>query len=111
MNKGLAWGDSPIDLADVAGDLNGQRPDSKPGLGWASGVLLVNTLALLAYNSHALTNWADQLPVASATAPIVNSAHGWHDRAGRMGLNAIVDDVEKAATAGRKVGWPRPAHR
>jgi hypothetical protein len=125
MSHGLAWGQSPIDLADedpgeikfLEGPLTddtGQMersagwalPGVKPGIGWSAGVVVVSTLALLAFNSHALANWADQLPVTPATAPVVNAAHGWHDRAGALGLNRVVDGVEQAAKAMRKAAWP-----
>jgi hypothetical protein len=79
-----------------------QVPGVRAGLGWVSGAVVVSTLALLGLNSHALANWADQLPVASVTAPVVNAADGWHDAAGPLGLNAVVDAVE---------GRPRPCAR
>lgn len=83
-----------------------QVPGVRAGLGWISGALAVSTLALLGLNSHALANWADQLPVASVTAPVVSAADGWHDAAGPLGLNAVVDAVEGAAKAMRKAPWP-----
>jgi hypothetical protein len=127
MSAGLAWGQSPIDLpeedpgeikfldqSDITDD-SGQMersagwavPGLRAGIAWCCGVVLVSTLALLALNSHALANWADQLPVTPATAPVVNAAHGWHDRAGALGLNRIVDGVEKAAAAMRAATWPQ----
>jgi hypothetical protein len=83
-----------------------QVPGVRAGLGWVSGGVAVSTLALLGLNSHALANWADQLPVASVTAPVVSAADGWHDTAGALGLNAVVDAVEGAAKAMRKAPWP-----
>jgi len=53
-----------------------------------------------------LANWADQLPVSPITDPVVRAADGWHERAGRLGLNRVVDQVEQSAAAMRKAGWP-----
>ncbi|WP_343613923.1 hypothetical protein [Novosphingobium sp.] len=136
MSQGLPWGASPIDLPEEepgevkfltpeeAAELEELEPEHdadmgphershvwqvpgvRAGLGWVSGAVVVSTLALLGLNSHALANWADQLPVASVTAPVVNAADGWHDAAGPLGLNAVVDAVEGAAKAMRKAPWP-----
>lgn len=128
MSNGLPWGASPIDLADEEpGEvkfLDAQEEDTSVdpamgaqermaawtgtggGLGWAMGAMALSTLALLALNSHALANWADQLPVAPYNEPVVKLADDWHEAAGRMGLNAVVDHVEQAAAAMRKAAWP-----
>ncbi|WP_157099121.1 hypothetical protein [Novosphingobium rosa] len=135
MSQGLPWGDSPIDLSeeepgevkfltpeaaeeldtadDALSDMGPHErtaawevPGIKAGLGWVSGAVAVSTLALLGLNSHALANWADQLPVMSVTAPVVSAADGWHDAAGQLGLNTVVDSVEGAAKAMRKATWP-----
>ena len=114
MSHGLPWGASPIDLADEAPDEvksldagpDTRRQSMGSGLGWAAQAMVMSSLALLALNSHAFANWADQLPVTRLSEPVVALADGWHDAAGRLGLNAVVDRVEAAATAMRKA--PRP---
>lgn len=83
-----------------------QVPGIEAGLGWVSGAVALSTLALLGLNTHALANWADQLPVLPVTAPVVSAADGWHETAGQLGLNAVVDAVEGAAKAMRKAPWP-----
>jgi len=129
MIHGLPWGASPIDLAEEApGEVKfldteldpamgalermagWQVPGMRSGLRWAAQAMAVSTLALLALNSHALANWADQLPVTRLSEPVVALADDWHAAAGRLGLNAVVDHVEAAATAMRKAPWPK-AHR
>jgi hypothetical protein len=97
MDQGLPQGESPIDMPE---------DDARGGIGWACGVIVTSSLALLAFNSHALANWADQLPVVPATAPVVNLADDWHARAETLGLNTVVDRVEQAAGAMRKAQWP-----
>ncbi|WCT80254.1 hypothetical protein [Novosphingobium humi] len=128
MSHCLPWGASPIDLAeeepgevkflDEQGEVPAPDPEigaqermaawtgTRGGLGWAMGTLGVSTLALLALNSHALANWANQLPVTPASDPIVERAEAWHTEAGRWGLNSVVDRVEQAAAAMRKAKWP-----
>lgn len=92
---GLPWGESPIDLA--------QEHDAtlQDGWRWAWGVLISSSLALALFNSHAIANWADQLPPNDFTAPIVMAADAWHDKAGQLGLNTVVDSVERWADAAR----------
>jgi hypothetical protein len=92
---GLPWGESPIDLADEA------SPTLQNGWRWTWGVLISSSLALALFNSHAIANWADQLPPNDLTAPIVMAADAWHDQAGRLGLNAMVDAVQRWADRAR----------
>lgn len=132
MIQGLPWGESPIDLPDedpgelkfLASSLEDsdmldhatspqeraaswQMPGVRSGLGWTWGIVIVNTLGLLALNSHALANWANLQPVNPVTVPLVAMADAWHDQAGQWGLNTVVDKVEAAATAMRNATWPR----
>lgn len=130
MHQGLPWGESPIDMTEeepgevkfldtgaqagldpAMGALERMAawrvPGIRAGLGWAFGAMVVNTLALLALNSHALANWADQLPVTALTGPVVAAADAWHARAGQLGLNTVVDHVEAGAKAMRKAPWPQ----
>jgi hypothetical protein len=122
MDHVLPWGDSPIDLP---GDSPIDLPDGPAvmdgaavgtsvvplrrisGVGWATGAVLTSSLALLAFNSHALANWADQLPVVPATARLVAVADDWHARAQRLGLNDVVERVERAAAVMRDAQWPQ----
>ena len=103
MDHGLPWGESPIDLPDEAPDAD---PAPAGGLGWAFGVIATGCVALALFNSHAVANWANQLPQTTATAPVIDAANRWHDRAGALGLNQVVDRVERAATAMRAARWP-----
>ena len=122
----LAWGQSPVDLANEqplefkfledraletpGGHDSGALERSSwqvanlicAGLGWTSGVLMVSSVALLLLNAHAFGNWADQ----HQDAPGADIAHQWHDTAGRYGLNTLVDGVKRAADFMRKAGWP-----
>lgn len=95
MDDGLPWGESPIDLDQEA------DPALQTGWHWAWGVLASSSLALVLCNSHALANWANQLPPNDLTAPIVMAADTWHDTAGRWGLNTVVDGVERWADGAR----------
>jgi hypothetical protein len=115
MDHVLPWGASPIDLPgdapqvvhepDGSTDLPAPRPS---GVGWTVGAVATSSLMLLVFNSHALANWADQLPVAPLTAPLVTMADDWHARAGQLGLNDVVSRVERAAAAMRDAQWPQP---
>ncbi|MFD2779920.1 hypothetical protein ACFS32_00835 [Novosphingobium pokkalii] len=71
------------------------------GWRWAWGVLGSSSLALVLFNSHALANWADQLPPNDLTAPIVTAADAWHDQAGKLGLNTVVDSVDRWTKSAR----------
>jgi hypothetical protein len=95
MDDGLPWGESPIDLAEE------DSATVQTGWRWAWGVLGSSSLALVLFNSHALANWADQLPPNDLTAPIVTAADAWHDQAGKLGLNTVVDGVERWAKSAR----------
>ncbi|RVU04053.1 hypothetical protein EOE18_12785 [Novosphingobium umbonatum] len=130
MDHSLYWGQSPIDLAEEApGEvkfLAALAEDARPdrdmgalermaawedsgihaGLGWAAKALVTSSLALLLLNTHALYNWAEQLPVTPLTEPVVNAISTWHQTAEDIGLNAVVDRVEQAAKAMRKAPWP-----
>ena len=97
MDHGLAQGQSPVDLPE-----DGENS----GIGWTAGAIAVGSVLLIAFNSHALANWADQLPVVPATVPLIATADGWHARAGKWGLNVVVDDVAGAARAMRQADWP-----
>lgn len=94
-DDGLPWGESPIDLADE------EDAALQGGSGWTWAMLAASSLALVAFNSHAIANWADQLPPNALTAPIIGAAERWHDTAGRLGLNRVVDGVERLATRWR----------
>ena len=109
MDHTLHWGESPVDLPDEELLPADDPADSvvRSGIGWACGAVLTSSLALVVFNSHALANWADQLPVVPATAPVVALADGWRARAGQLGLNGIVDRVEQGAAAMRKAQWPQ----
>jgi hypothetical protein len=114
MDHVLPWGESPVDLdCDSPVDLDCVSPEQPPrgGVGWAAGAVAASSLMLLAFNSHALANWADQLPVVPLTMPIVVAADVWHARAEQLGLNAVVDRVEQAAAAMRDARWPSPPGR
>jgi hypothetical protein len=89
---GLALGESPVDLPGAARDEAG-------GLRWASAILLIASPLLLVFNSHAIDNWARQLPVNSWSGPVIDAAIGWHATMQRIGFAAPVD-------AGR-AGWKR----
>ena len=110
MDHNLPWGDSPVDLADVppVGADEAVPARNRSGVGWACGAVIASSFALVAFNSHALANWADQIPVVPATAPIIALADDWHARAETMGLNAVVDRVGRAATAMRDAQWSWP---
>lgn len=104
MEQELPWGESPIDLE---GDERTEAEATTPqlgGLGWSAIVAGAGSALLLAFNSHAIANWANQLPITSATAPVYAAAHGWQDATGRLGLNAPVEAVERAAEWLRDLG-------
>lgn len=89
---GLAFGESPVDLPGAA-------RDEGSGLRWASGILAIASPLLLLFNSHAIDNWARQLPVNGWTGPVIDAATQWHATMQRIGFAAPVD-------AGR-AGWKR----
>lgn len=93
---GLPWGESPIDLAGEA------DATLQTGWRWTWGLLGASSVALVLFNSHALANWADRLPPSALVAPIVTAADAWHEQAGRLGLNTVVDTVADWAKALRK---------
>jgi len=104
MDDGLPWHDSPV---DIAGDEPRAAPPSNDlaGLGWTAHVLILSSFLLVAFNSHAIANWANQLPITTSTAPAVTAARQWHETASHLGLNAIVDFVEREANAFRAMRW------
>ena len=89
---GLALGESPVDLPGSARVETG-------GVGWASAILAIASPLLLLFNSHAIDNWARQLPVNSWSGPVIDAATRWHETMQRIGFAAPVD-------AGR-AGWKR----
>ena len=66
---------------------------------WAASILAVSSPLLLLFNSHAIDNWARQLPVTNLSAPVIDAATRWHATMQRVGFAAPVD-------AGR-AGWKR----
>ncbi len=91
-DHGLAHGECPADLPGAAQTEAG-------GVRWAASILAVSSPLLLLFNSHAIDNWARQLPVNSWSAPVIDAATRWHATMQRIGLAAPVD-------AGR-AGWKR----
>ena len=81
---GLALGESPVDLPGAARDEAG-------GLRWASAILVMTSPLLLVFNSHAIDNWARQLPVNPWSGPVIDAAIGWHATMQRIGFAAPVD--------------------
>jgi hypothetical protein len=89
----LPWGDSPIDLPDeTPGATNAP---SRPG--WSLAIVALSSLLLVAFNSHALKNWADQLPVNDATGRIADALGDWYARTDRLGLTSPVNGAQQAA--------------
>jgi len=114
MDQTLPWAESPIDLPDEAPAATGALETTAPmqrgtsGVGWACGAIFTSSLALLTFNSHALANWADQLPVVPITIPLIEMADGWHARADGLGLNDGVNLASQAAATMRRAQWRGP---
>lgn len=75
---------SPVDLPPPAEPL----PDS---LLWATIVIAIATLVLLALSATALRGWAYELEPGRYTSPVIAAAEDWHDAAERLGLTAPTD--------------------
>ena len=86
---GLAHGESPADLPGTARIETG-------GLRWAASIFALSSPLLLLFNSHAIDNWARQLPVTNWSGPVIDAAIGWHGAMQRIGFAAPVD-VGRAA--------------
>ncbi len=81
---GLAHGESPADLPGTAHIETG-------GLRWAASIFALSSPLLLLFNSHAIDNWARQLPVTNWSGPVIDAAIGWHGAMQRIGFAAPVD--------------------
>ena len=75
---------SPVDLPPSAEPL----ADS---LLWATIVIVIATLTLLALNATALRGWAYELEPSRYTRPVIAAAEDWHDATARLGLTAPTD--------------------
>lgn len=95
MDEGLPWGESPIDVDD----------DQLAGYGWTTSVFVASSVLLILFNSHAISNWANQLTISKRTAPLVIAAVNWHETTGSLGFNLMVDEVERQAKSVRKLTW------
>lgn len=104
MDQELPWGESPIDLEGDERTPDEARTPQLGGLGWSAIVAGAGSALLLAFNSHAIANWANQLPITEATAPVYSAAHAWQAATGRLGLNAPVEAVERTAERLRDLG-------
>ncbi len=83
-DAGLAHGESPADLP-------GSARIEAGGLKWAAGIFALSSPLLLLFNSHAIDNWARQLPVTNWSGPVIDAAIGWHGAMQRIGFAAPVD--------------------
>lgn len=89
----LPWGDSPIDLPDETP--GAARATSRPL--WSLAVVVLSSALLVAFNSHALKNWADQLPVTETNGRIADAIGAWYATTDRLGLTALVNASQQAA--------------
>jgi hypothetical protein len=115
MSNGLPWGESPVDITgdepEWASSLLPTEQTAKSasydlvGLGWITRILLQSSVLLMLFNSHAIANWANRLPITDKTAFFVNAAQQWHATTNKLRLNAVVDLVEREANVFRSDGW------
>lgn len=86
-----AAGDGPM-LSPV--DLPGE-PFEPEALGWAARIVATASLFLMLFNSGAIRGWADELPPAPLTEPVVAAAERWHGAASALGLDVPLEAMRR----------------
>lgn len=87
---------SPIDLP--------AEPLEEPGLGWATAVIAIATLLLLAINAVSLNDWAEDLTPSPVQARFAEVTEDWLSLTEAMGFatpRAWLHDLWKKAEAAR----------
>ena len=72
--------DSPVDLP--------VEPIARVALGWASVVIAIAALLLLAANAVSLQDWIDDMPPTPIQQQAAEMAAQWRDTTDRIGLGA-----------------------
>ena len=96
---GMPFGHSPVDIGET-------KSDPPSGLGWAFGILVCAQALLLAFNSHALTNWANQQAVSPLSAPVLQAIDQWQQVVASAGLDQPVRWGQSAWHEARAARWP-----
>lgn len=97
---GLHFGESPVDLAaDPA-------LDEGNGLRWTSGVLVLTSVLLIAFNSFAIDKWAKELPISETSARVKMAADGLHGTLHALHLDAPLETGRSAWRWAMALRWP-----